>query len=250
MKNWEPVSKSALKTELRKVLAVGIQARQDISENFVATGASATDPFSAIISAALAGNWDAWTKSEIDRQVGKSISNQIGYFHQELIGAIPGWQSIPRGGQMPDLVCHERKLFVELKNKFNTVKGSDRIGVYNSLVQNESERYKGWIGAYAYIVENSTTAQQEKPILFTPSDARNKKRVEARSHVIQLTGRLLWAIALDDRDGVPMPPYPRIDAIDQVLRMTLEIVAEDFKDFRYPEPALMHEFTRSLGGER
>jgi len=250
LNHWEPIPREVLRSALDKVISVGRKARDEISNDFMSTGAVAIDPFAAIVSAGLTGNWDAWKKSEIDRQVGKSISNQIGYFHQELLGSVPGWESLPKGAQMPDLICSQRKLFVELKNKFNTVKGSDKIGVYNALVLNEKERYPGWTGAYVYIVENSALSPQVQPVLFTPSDARAKQRAKGKANIVQLTGRLIWAIALDDRPGLPPPPYPRIDAIDQITRMTLDIAKEEFPGFQYPDPALLREFQRSVGGER
>lgn len=76
---------------------------------------------------------------EIGRQIDKSNTNHIGYFHQNIfnyIGKKDGW-SVPERGY--DVVNSEKKVFVEMKNKHNTMNSSSSQKTYmrmlNTLTQ-------------------------------------------------------------------------------------------------------------------
>ncbi len=68
---------------------------------------------------------------EIIRQLDKSNTNHIGYFHQNIfkfIGA--GWE-VPKQGF--DLVNEEKKIYVEMKNKHNTMNSSSAQKTYIAM---------------------------------------------------------------------------------------------------------------------
>jgi len=76
---------------------------------------------------------------EVGRQIDKSNTNRIGYFHQNIfnfIGREDGW-SVPESGY--DIVNMEKKVFVEMKNKHNTMNSSSSQKTYmrmlNTLTQ-------------------------------------------------------------------------------------------------------------------
>ncbi|NJN61911.1 MAG: Eco47II family restriction endonuclease [Coleofasciculaceae cyanobacterium RL_1_1] len=59
---------------------------------------------------------------EIARQLDKTISNRIGYFHQNIFAYIsPDW-CVPEKGY--DIVNKSEKIYVEMKNKHNTMNSS------------------------------------------------------------------------------------------------------------------------------
>ena len=60
---------------------------------------------------------------EIHRQIDKSNTNHIGYFHQNIFKFIGGkdWV-VPTKGF--DIENHKKKIFVEMKNKHNTMNSS------------------------------------------------------------------------------------------------------------------------------
>ena len=61
-------------------------------------------------------------ESEILRQFDKSNTNHIGYFHQNIFKYIsPDW-SVPEKGF--DVVNESKKIYVEMKNKHNTMNSS------------------------------------------------------------------------------------------------------------------------------
>ncbi len=68
---------------------------------------------------------------EIIRQMDKSNTNYIGYFHQNIfkyIGA--GWE-VPKQGF--DLVNEQEKIYVEMKNKHNTMNSSSAQKTYIAM---------------------------------------------------------------------------------------------------------------------
>ncbi|NEU05286.1 Eco47II family restriction endonuclease [Clostridium senegalense] len=70
---------------------------------------------------------------EIQRKIDKSISNAIGTFHEELLGGIDGYMKHPVGCgfDITDSQCN--LLFSDIKNKHNTVKGSNLQNLYSDL---------------------------------------------------------------------------------------------------------------------
>ena len=77
-------------------------------------------------------------ESEIIRQKDKSNNNHIGYFNQNIFNFIgEGW-SIPVSGY--DVINTEKSIFVEMKNKHNTMNSSSSQKTYmkmqNTLIKN------------------------------------------------------------------------------------------------------------------
>lgn len=68
---------------------------------------------------------------ECVRQIDKSNTNHIGYFHQNLFNyAGNGWR-VPATGF--DVVNDERKIYVEMKNKHNTMNSSSAQATYMKM---------------------------------------------------------------------------------------------------------------------
>lgn len=67
-------------------------------------------------------------ESEIIRQLDKSNTNHIGYFHQNIFNYIGDGWSVPSRGY--DVVNLEKNYYVELKNKHNTMNSSSSQKTY------------------------------------------------------------------------------------------------------------------------
>ena len=65
---------------------------------------------------------------EIRRQLDKSNNNHIGYFHQNIFEYINGDWYIPKKGF--DLINIKEKIYVEMKNKHNTMNHSSSQKTY------------------------------------------------------------------------------------------------------------------------
>lgn len=83
-------------------------------------------------------------KNEVLRQLDKSNTNNIGYFHQNIfryIGKNDGWM-VPKKGF--DVGNHQRKIFVEMKNKHNTMNSSSSAKTYmrmqNKVLQDNENK--------------------------------------------------------------------------------------------------------------
>lgn len=74
---------------------------------------------------------------EIVRQLDKSNNNHIGYFHQNIFQYFSGW-SLPATGY--DIIHAEKNIFVEMKNKHNTMNSSSSQKTYmrmqNTVLRN------------------------------------------------------------------------------------------------------------------
>ncbi len=77
-------------------------------------------------------------KSEALRQIDKSNTNQIGYFHQNIFQYIGENWSVPSEGF--DIINESENIFVEMKNKHNTMNSSSSQKTYmkmqNTLLEN------------------------------------------------------------------------------------------------------------------
>lgn len=99
-----------------------------------------------------------WIGSETIRQLDKTISNWIGDFHQKLLGGVEGWQDLGKGHETKvDLKNNEDTIFIELKNKHNTTKGSDMVHYFDNLKRIVDE-YPSSVGYFAFITPKSGNA--------------------------------------------------------------------------------------------
>ena len=70
-------------------------------------------------------------ESEIIRQMDKSNTNHIGYFHQNIFKYIDSDWEVPEQGF--DLINKRQKIYVEMKNKHNTMNSSSAQKTYISM---------------------------------------------------------------------------------------------------------------------
>lgn len=70
-------------------------------------------------------------EGEIIRQMDKSNTNHIGYFHQNIFQYINSDWIIPKNGF--DLINEKEKIFVEMKNKHNTMNSSSSQKTYITM---------------------------------------------------------------------------------------------------------------------
>jgi len=99
------------------------------------------DPFSAVFEASFHKvSLTQWLEMEKARQIQKSFQNQIGDFHQKVLGKMQGWENL-KTGKVLDIVNHKKKIVAEIKNKFNTTKGNHKPAIYDDI---ESELGKNY----------------------------------------------------------------------------------------------------------
>lgn len=92
------------------------------------------DPVKAIADCAFLGlTMGEYIQREIIRQADRAVSNRIGLFHEKLIGTLQGYHQLPIGSGF-DVQSDNQAIGVEVKNKHNTVKGSDQITIFKGLL--------------------------------------------------------------------------------------------------------------------
>ncbi len=70
-------------------------------------------------------------KTEINRQIDKSINNSIGTFHEQILGGIKGFEIGNFSGF--DIKASNDTLFADIKNKHNTMNSSSAESLFQKL---------------------------------------------------------------------------------------------------------------------
>ncbi len=169
------------------------------------------DCFSAAIDSVIQGiSVDEWMKQERERQIQKTKQNAIGSLHEEIMGSIPSVENF-LVGNLFDIICHDKKIVAEVKNKFNTTKGNHKVAIYDDL-EEAIRRHPGYTGYYVEILPPGPQVYNRP---FTPSDNRTKTRRETNQSIRRIDGRSFYAL-LTGHD----------DAIEELYKELPSIVAE------------------------
>jgi hypothetical protein len=100
-------------------------------------------------------------ENEVLRQLDKTNSNHIGYFHQDIFNYISNEWEVPDVGY--DIVNYKKKIYVEMKNKHNTMNSSASQKTYmrfqNTIISDNE--------AKCFLVEIIAKNSQNKPWIIT-----------------------------------------------------------------------------------
>ena len=135
---------------------------------------NAIDPFSAVFDSTIHNiSIEEWINLEKIRQKQKTLQNAIGDFHENIIGAMPNWEKLPVGGII-DVISKKKKIIADIKNKYNTTKGSDKKTLYDNLEALINEKYKEYIGYYVEIIPQN--GKKYNVAFYPPDNTSNTKR--------------------------------------------------------------------------
>lgn len=189
-----------LENEVRQILNTANSAlkktEKDLNRNVI-------DPFSPLFEMSGFGidSMQTWRRTEQIRQAQKTLANAFGTFHQQLLGKVAGWENLGTGNNV-DLHCAGRKIIAELKNKYNTVKGSDQVGVYDSLhdlVMPNASIYKGYTAYYVEIIPKHPQRYDEA---FTPPDKTTGTHRTASAQIRRIDGQSFYALVTGETDAL------------------------------------------------
>jgi Eco47II restriction endonuclease len=179
---------------------------------------------------------ETWLANEKVRQAQKTLQNHVGAFHQAILGKVPGWANLGTGN-IVDIVSVERKMVAEIKNKYNTVKGSDRVKVYDQmarLVMDKGQQYKGFTAYYVEIIPKSASRYNKE--FITPDNTTGQPR-PMNSLIRQIDGYSFYALAT----GVP-------DALAQLFNVLPDVI-EGCCGYKFTSHEFAHSFfTKAFGG--
>ena len=109
----------------------------------------------------------------------RGLSNAIGLFHQEILSGVDGWVNWDTGF---DLICEQRQIVAEIKNKHNTMNASNRAQVVGELSTAVRQRPGDWEAYLVIIVPKKALAYRE-------SIGRNVYEIDGVSFYRMVTGR-------------------------------------------------------------
>lgn len=172
-----------------------VKAKKQFSRNTI-------DPFAALFQMELLSiDANRWQSVEEHRQVEKSLQNHIGEFHQKLISTFSGWETTHKDNVI-DVIHEKRQIIAEIKNKHNTIKGSDLHGVrqkLRDLVRKKGQKTQGYT---AYLVEIIPKKKERYDVPFVTSDHTSGQPSEADELVRRVDGATFYEIATGDPDAL------------------------------------------------
>jgi hypothetical protein len=162
------------------------KASDELSKNVL-------DPFAAMFSMAFNEiGLTEWQTLEKERQSQKSIQNAIGEFHQNLLGKFIGWENLGRGGSV-DILCKDKRLIAEVKNKYNTMNSSAAAETYNKLANHLKYDRKGYT---AYLVQVVPQTAKDYDTPWSP----NHKTMALRDDIRRIDGESFYDLASGEHD--------------------------------------------------
>lgn len=143
---------------------------------------NSVDPLGALFyMAALNISFDAWVDIERSRQIGKTLQNAVGTWHQRVLGLAEDWKDKGANGGVFDLESispiygyepypdKPKTIIAEVKNKFNTIKASDEKALHLKMYEQVSSRGKKSTVAYLIQIIPKDGEKYNKP--WVPSKA-------------------------------------------------------------------------------
>lgn len=190
---------AALVAEVSHLLTVAEEAIESQRKEF---GKNVIDPFAAMFEMSGFGlDHAAWVRVELMRQAQKTLLNHIGGFHQNVLGAVKGWENMNTGAVV-DLVSHEHKVIAEVKNKHNTLSGGKRSDQYENLeklVMQKASRYHGYTAYFVTIIPKSPE-RFDRP--FTPSEKETGAKVQENALIREIDGSSFYHLVTGEKDAL------------------------------------------------
>jgi hypothetical protein len=186
----------------KEVLARHVDGILELSQRKRDVHTNVVDPFAVLFESALGGfNENSYKSQELHRQLQKAVENKIGALHQEVLGSIQNFKSTGAIGGGVDIVSERLKVIAEIKNKHNTVKGSNLYKeIYCNLDRYLSEKkYQGYTAYYVTIIPKKG---QEGCHTFRPSISREEGKAPERKDILQIDGRGFYKLATGREDAI------------------------------------------------
>lgn len=166
--------------------------------------------------------FDDWANKEMERQQDKTINNKIGEFHQELLGKVDGWVDLGIGDETEiDLKKEDNTIFIELKNKHNTMNSSSTKTCREKL-ENVVNRYPNATAYWAYIISRKYKSENR---VWKYQGRENEK-------IRRISGDLLYEMITGEPNALEMV----YEAIPQAI---VDLLGEEYKLLPYDENLML-----------
>jgi len=175
------------------------------------------DPFKTVFDMKKMGlDLEKWKKITISIQKDTNVSMKIGYFHQKLLGSVKGWKDLKVGKQL-DITNDDNTIYIELKNKWNTTKGENKIDVFKKL-QKIVEENKKATAYYAYV--NAKDGSSGKPRVWNVKKDVNHPRIK------EVWGKEVYKLVTGDKDALDKT----WEAVNKALKSDTKTTKKWFDD--------------------
>jgi len=141
-----------------------------------------------------------------------------------------------------DIVNDERRIIAEIKNKHNTIKASDKIGLYDTfknLVLVKTGKYHDYTAYYVEIIPKNP-ARCEK--MFAPSDRKTGHKAPENERIRQIDGASFYALATGYDNALALLYKALPEAIDICLKQ------QDKPLSKIDKSAFQEYFIKAYGG--
>jgi hypothetical protein len=180
---------------VKKLLTTTEEKVREVKDDF---HKNVIDPFIGLFEmASLRINPKEWVRREKNRQLNKAVSNALGKFHQQLLGSVNGWKDLGNNKGV-DLVCEEKKIVAEIKNKYNTEKGGSTKDTYRSMNKAITEgAYKNFTYYVVHIIPRTPERYNK---FYAPGKT---KGISAENNLIrQIDGSSFYSLVTNVDDAL------------------------------------------------
>lgn len=172
--------------------------------------------------------FDGWTNFELIRQSDKTINNKIGEFHQELLGKVDGWVDLGIGDETEiDLKKEDNTVFIELKNKYNTMNSSSTKTCREKL-ENVIEKYPNATAYWAYVISKDYKSEN----YVWKYQQREDERIR------RISGDKLYEMITGDSKALEK-------VFDAIPKAIVDLLGEDYKLPQY-DKKVMEEYKQYI----
>ena len=156
--------------------------------------------------------------------------------HQKILGEVDKWEDLGTGAVV-DLVCHDKKIIAEVKNKHNTVTGGKLADQYNSLQRLVEPKHSKFFGYKAYFVNIIPKRAQRTDLPFTPSDRDKGVKCQLNKNIRIIDGASFYTLVTGEENGLKMV----FDSIPTVVE-TLVKSKKELGRLKIPELEKFNEY--------
>lgn len=216
------VSDEQLYAAARNLLAAAQRAAEHVESN---PFRNVIDPFSALIDAARQKiPLGEWMNQEKSRQTQKGFQNALGDFHQDILGSMPGWVDLGRGGSM-DVKNEDKQVIAEIKNKYNTMNSSSAEAVYQKMANHLRYSEQGFTAYVVFIIPSS-------PQPFDTQWSPNQRTMALRDDIRKIDGKSFYTLASGDEEALGKLYQALPQVLGELMGMDPRTLssASDFQD--------------------
>jgi hypothetical protein len=181
------------------------------------------DPFKMIFDMVVRNrNFESLMEQEKSRQYDKKSGGRIGDFHQKLLGGVKGWVDLGVGDESKvDLKKEDNTIFIELKNKYNTV-NSDSLNSVRRKLEKITKDFPNSIAYWAYVIEKNGTSGESEWIYLGDNNPKLKK----------IWGSKLYELITGKPDALEKTWTALPIAIKDILKDSKTISSSDMKELQ------------------